>query len=416
MRYADLFESRLRTLYHGTLVDYVPGILKHGLKPQVGTLTTKWYGDRDVPMKPYVFAADAHGLEKCINVIAKQLRIKYGEDKNLSGIFQKEAALLIIRAGPERHGFGMTPWDNDKFMATHYGLPLDQFDKAFERAPTTSEPGDYWTRKKVKVDAVLTGQRLMDFLRRQPSIWLWTWEDIDPGIMLAIARPRVVAALLQELGPQAKDAILRTVASLDAVTLLRAIGRNISIADAIPDVVDLVHANMRGQVISEAMSPFASWRRWWGNSVTGELVPVAAGEDHDAYLLDNINDFLTDEELAHFGFEGGDEWELRDHLDPILEMVYAKGWQAILYDGEHRSLMARVSGDSNAGVLQRITAKVMDSVPVEVLHVDRVLPNNRIMSAELSGRPLDLFLKTGRINPRAFGLNEACSRKKMTAV
>lgn len=243
-------ESRARTLYHGTLIDFVPDILKNGLKPQVGALTTKWYSDRDVAMKPYVFAADARGLEKCVNVIAKQLRIKYGEDADLGGIFEKEAALLIIREGTDRHGFGMTPWENENFMQSHYGLPVDQYDKAWKRAPKTSEPGDYWTRKKVKVDAVLTGQRLMDFLRRQPSIWLWTWEDIDPGIMLSIARPRVIAALVQEIGPQAKDTIIQTVARLEPELVLNAIGghgKDANLASAIPELVDLINAKMAAE-------------------------------------------------------------------------------------------------------------------------------------------------------------------------
>jgi hypothetical protein len=75
-----LNESTPRTLYHGTLKEFVPDIMDFGLLPQVGKFTAhayQEYREAGIPLENVVFAADRAELYKCISAIIGQMRHQY---------------------------------------------------------------------------------------------------------------------------------------------------------------------------------------------------------------------------------------------------------------------------------------------------------------------------------------------------
>jgi len=152
-----LAESTPRTLYHGTLKQFVPDIMDFGLLPQVGKFTAHAYDEyrqHGIPLENVVFAADRNGLNKCVSAIIGQMRHTYpqwnphtGTQKITARDFYDHAALLVIKQGEKRFQHRA----EDDFGADH---------------PHTVEPGDYYTRGADLPDMVFTNDRLRNFLRR----------------------------------------------------------------------------------------------------------------------------------------------------------------------------------------------------------------------------------------------------------
>jgi len=149
-----LTESMPRTLYHGTIKEFVPDILDHGLIPQVGKFTDHAYAEyreANIPLEDVVFAADKQGLGKCVSAIIGQMRhhfpkwdMHHGTDDPTARDFYDHAALLVLK-----HAGG-------RFQ--HRSDPLDQ------THPTQFEPGDYYHRGADLPNFVLTDNRLRTFL------------------------------------------------------------------------------------------------------------------------------------------------------------------------------------------------------------------------------------------------------------
>ena len=153
MIYEILLESTPRTLYHGTLKEFLPDIMDLGLLPQVGRFTAhayQQYQRHGIPLENVVFAADRGGLGKCISAIIGQIRhhlLRYADEDITVDDFYQHAALLVIKRGERR--FLHHPADD--IAGDH---------------PAQAEPGDYYTRGADLPDIVFTGDRLRSFLRR----------------------------------------------------------------------------------------------------------------------------------------------------------------------------------------------------------------------------------------------------------
>lgn len=135
-----LTENTAKTLYHGTLKKYVSDIANTGLHPTVGEFTSNAYGN-DAP--PLTFAADKSDLDKCISAILAAM------DNNNIDItpqsFKNNAAIVVIKHGESYY---------------------DQRKDDDEEYPMSVEPRDYYSDGKIDASYVLTGQKLLSFLRK----------------------------------------------------------------------------------------------------------------------------------------------------------------------------------------------------------------------------------------------------------
>ena len=146
MRINDLFESAPRTLYHGTLREYIPEINKHGLIPTVGELVSTFYDnsydDNYDPeydsLEPLVFAADKNQINKCIAAIKWRLRAKKIDDSPKNVI--KYGALLIIKD------------ENDYLVTADMHSHHDH--------PRQVEPDAYYSAREQNVNIILTANQL----------------------------------------------------------------------------------------------------------------------------------------------------------------------------------------------------------------------------------------------------------------
>jgi hypothetical protein len=152
-----------KTLYHGTISDFVPSIKKHGLLPTVGEFVKHAYAgsvdniDAEINeyLKDLVFATDKKQLDKAVTAITAQVGIKLNKDfQNVTDEeFKQYGALAIIK-------------DGDSVMSHYY--PKDD-ENYYGQHPLTVEPGDYFSDEYVNVDYILTKDKLISFLRRLGS-------------------------------------------------------------------------------------------------------------------------------------------------------------------------------------------------------------------------------------------------------
>jgi hypothetical protein len=180
MRLRELFETQNRTLFHGTLQEFVPDILEIGLVPSLGEFTKHAYDEyvsAGIEMPKLVFAADKDGISGCFSAIIGAMRQK--KIKLTPENFLKHAAILIIKDSSRfqhRDGDGSDDWDNDRYPQV--------------------EPGDYFTDRSVSVDFVLTGKKVMDLFRRyggRGSYWFGSGAEVDPNGYRARLVKRLIA-------------------------------------------------------------------------------------------------------------------------------------------------------------------------------------------------------------------------------
>lgn len=157
-----LLESTPRTLYHGTLRKFIPSIVQHGLWPSVGDFTSTMYEiEEDSDFPELVFAADKRGMASCFSAIAWLIKKHYGKRYTVD-LIKRYGALCILRRAEE--DFTYRPKDNDDNHPNHY---MDH--------PSQAEGGDYYSEDGILIDAVLTGNKMLQYfakyagLRRQES-------------------------------------------------------------------------------------------------------------------------------------------------------------------------------------------------------------------------------------------------------
>lgn len=144
------------TLYHGTLIDFVPSIKRVGLVPSVGEFVKNAYGEAadDIELDELVFAANKEGLHKAVSAITAQVAHKLNKDFHdvTDEEFIKHGALVKIWDGDL--DMEHRPRGDENYYGTH---------------PYTVEPGDYYSFGNVSADEILTGNKMITVLKRYGS-------------------------------------------------------------------------------------------------------------------------------------------------------------------------------------------------------------------------------------------------------
>lgn len=146
------------TLYHGTVTDNEPGILTHGLIPNVGDFTSSAYGveDKDYSNDDHaVYMSNKQDLSKAttamVSAIAKKLH--KSEHEVTDQEIEKNGLLCIIE-------------DPDNTITQKQDDNIHH--------PKFAEPRDYYSRDIIKPNQILKGSSLVRFLKRYHA-WPITW-------------------------------------------------------------------------------------------------------------------------------------------------------------------------------------------------------------------------------------------------
>lgn len=147
------------TLYHGSIVDNIPSILKYGLLGQAGSFTQDAYGDYYDDLPELTFAADKKGVERAVTAMTQYIARKLNKDFHdvTENDIRNHGVLFIIKDGDQATSY--RPQDDENYYGQH---------------PLTVEPGDYYA-DELGVDSYLTGSALLRYLRK-----LRVWPKADP--------------------------------------------------------------------------------------------------------------------------------------------------------------------------------------------------------------------------------------------
>ena len=158
----SLFENAPRTLFHGTLKEYLPEIMKHGIVPTVGDFVSSFYDrsydddyDPEIDsLEPLVFAAKRADIIRCFNAIRHRLVAK-GIRPTPENIIEYGAVIVIKDAEEE---FVQHDYETDPY-AEH---------------PVQVEPGDFYSDRTITPAYILRGNKLRDLFRRQRIDGFWS--------------------------------------------------------------------------------------------------------------------------------------------------------------------------------------------------------------------------------------------------
>jgi hypothetical protein len=160
MHYHEILcESTPRTLYHGTLRQYVPMIMQIGLMPTVSGFTERAYGAyirKGIELPAMVFAADRTGLGKCVSAIVgamEQAGIADREEGHTESFF-RHGAIIVLKHAAE--SFKHRP-DEPPSLDPH---------PPSKDHPVSVETNDYYREEGIKPSFAIMGDRLRSFLRR----------------------------------------------------------------------------------------------------------------------------------------------------------------------------------------------------------------------------------------------------------
>lgn len=142
------------TLYHGSIVDNIPDIMKYGLLGQVGAFTQDAYGDDYGDLPELTFAADKKGVERALTAMIQHIARKLNKDYHdvTDNDIRNHGVLFVIKDGDKAAHH--RPQDDENYYGQH---------------PTTVEPGDYYA-DELGVDNYLTGSALLRYLRKL-NVW-----------------------------------------------------------------------------------------------------------------------------------------------------------------------------------------------------------------------------------------------------
>jgi hypothetical protein len=148
-----LLENTAKTLYHGTLRKYINNIQQVGLVPSVGQFTLDAYGhtaEDEHGFANLVFAADKDGLDNCHSAIGSWIRLVYPTQTRPYGpsaIFLY-GALCVIKEG----GGFFDRMDPDEGDSPEWAGQVER--------------GDYYTDRRVKVDYIIMGKKLIQLFNQ----------------------------------------------------------------------------------------------------------------------------------------------------------------------------------------------------------------------------------------------------------
>lgn len=157
------------TLYHGTTLENAESIMEIGLMPSVGDFVEDMYGgefaNAGVEIPEISFAAGKGDLRKAFNAmiyqVGKKLKKRWMGDVSIDEI-RRYGAIVVFKGsgGPATPpgGFIHRPDENERW---DWG--------STEENPTV-EPGDYYSTNVERPDYVISGTKLIEFLKRNGFI------------------------------------------------------------------------------------------------------------------------------------------------------------------------------------------------------------------------------------------------------
>ena len=145
-----------RTLFHGTVVDNEPTILRHGLvggwHGRTGPFVGHAYGDQGSSEDDeIVFLADKQGLDRAVTAMTFHVARKLG--KSLHDVTDTDL---------RNHGLLVISRDHEPGVTVQHA---DEDDPQYAPRPFGVEDGD-WYAPEAGADATLRGAALVRFLRR----------------------------------------------------------------------------------------------------------------------------------------------------------------------------------------------------------------------------------------------------------
>lgn len=138
-------EETIDKLYHATLVDNIPSILSNGLTPTVGEWTKSLYRNK---AEPLVFAADLRGSRNVYCALDSQIRRKLNKKELSAEDIAKYGAIVVISKNVNR-------------FKQHIS----------NKNQGSIEPGNYFSPEIIKIDEVITGQNLLQWLKTHNADW-----------------------------------------------------------------------------------------------------------------------------------------------------------------------------------------------------------------------------------------------------
>lgn len=183
-----------KTLYHGTSKKRVQSIKKHGLIPDVGDFVKQMYDEPGMDYEDLVFATDKKSMSKAVTAMMSAIEHDKGQgfhDVTEDDII-KYGALVVIKYGDE--SFLNRDIDDEDYYGEY---------------PSTVEPGDYYSRDNEEIDYVLTGKKLISFLRKYDF-----WPIPYPFFAGAKAKREQLIRLSKKMYPERKDEVLSKIMSL----------------------------------------------------------------------------------------------------------------------------------------------------------------------------------------------------------
>ena len=154
-----------KTLYHGTSIDKYDSIKELGLIPMTGDFVSDSYAGeyesvgQDFDPIDLVFAADKKELRKAVTAmeysIMKFLNKKWIGDVTPLDV-RNYGVIVVIKRGEE--DFQHRPREESG--------PFGDWQGETDNLYPAVEPGDYFSEENVGVTYILTGNKLVDFLKR----------------------------------------------------------------------------------------------------------------------------------------------------------------------------------------------------------------------------------------------------------
>lgn len=144
-----------KTLYHGTIVNNIASIKDNGLLPTIGDFVKTMYaGSVDDNIEDYLeellYATDKKQLNKAVTAIIYHIANKLNKSYHsvTNDDFERYAALAVIKNGDEF--FNHNTEDNEYLNYIPIGV----------------EQNDYYTNDIITPDYILTGKKLLAFLKK----------------------------------------------------------------------------------------------------------------------------------------------------------------------------------------------------------------------------------------------------------
>jgi hypothetical protein len=192
-----LEENPGKTLYHGTTNNHRQSIEEYGLLPIVGDFVSDSYGmeyaieggeyEEDEPIiKGVVFAADKEGISMAAGAILYHVGKLL--DKGMHDVTQQEVEqhgmLVIIKdVEPTSLTYGVEEGEWHQWPKEEKDVPY------YAEQPPAVEPGDWFVLGEdvsIEGDVILTGRKMVQFLRRHAAFRHFEWDDRRYLIKLAV--------------------------------------------------------------------------------------------------------------------------------------------------------------------------------------------------------------------------------------